>query len=95
MSEEQHADVISLCAHSVESDSLQPHQAPMSIGFLQQEYWSGEPLPPPEDLSNLGIEPASLASLALQVDSLPLVPPGKPHFTIHVHISNHDTVHFK
>ena len=53
------------------------------------------PFPTPEDLSNLGIEPASLVPLALQVDSLPIVPPGKPHFTIHVHISNHDTVHFK
>ena len=71
------------------------HQAAMSIGFLQQEYCSGEPLPPPEDLSNLGIKPVSLVSLALQVDSLPLVPPGKPHFTIRVYLSNHDTVHFK
>ena len=34
-------------------------------------------------------------SLALQVDSSPLVPPGKPHFTPHVYVSNHNTIHFK
>ena len=38
------------------------HQAPLSLGFSRQEYWSGLPFPPPEDLSNSGIEPASLLS---------------------------------
>ena len=33
------------------------HQAPLSMGFLKQEYWSG--LPSPGDLHNLGIELAS------------------------------------
>ena len=41
------------------------HQAPLSIGFSRQEYWSGLPCSPPEDLSNPGIEPASLMSPAL------------------------------
>ena len=36
-------------------------QAPLSMGFSRQEYWSGEPLPSPGDLPNLGIEPRSLA----------------------------------
>ena len=36
-------------------------QAPLSIGFPRQEYWSGLPLPSPGDLPNLGIEPASPA----------------------------------
>ena len=45
------------------------HQAPLSVGFSHQEYWSGLPFPPPEDLPDPGIEPESLA---LQVDSLPL-----------------------
>ena len=54
------------------------HQAPLSVGFSRQEYWSGLPCPPPEDLPNPGIEPASLTSPAFQVGSLPLVPPGKP-----------------
>ena len=38
------------------------HQAPLSLGFSRQEYWSGLPFPPPGDLSNSGIEPASLLS---------------------------------
>ena len=36
------------------------HQAPLSMGFSRQEYWSGLPLPPPGDLPNPGIKPASL-----------------------------------
>ena len=35
------------------------HQAPLSMGFLRQEYWSGLPLPSPGDLPDTGIEPAS------------------------------------
>ena len=35
-------------------------QAPLSMGFPKQEYWSGLPFPPPENLSNSGIEPVSL-----------------------------------
>ena len=53
-------------------------QAPLSTGFFRKEYWSGLPFPPPRDLPNAGIEPVSLMSPALQADSLPLVPPGKP-----------------
>ena len=48
------------------------------MGFFRQEYWSGFPCPPPEDLPNPGIEPESLTSPALQEGSLPLAPPGKP-----------------
>ena len=44
-------------------------------GFSRQEYWSGLPFPSPGDLSDPGIE---LRSPALQVDSLPAEPPGKP-----------------
>ena len=54
------------------------HQAPLSMGFFRQEYWSGLPFPPPDDLPDPGIKPTFLASPALQVDSLPLSPPGKP-----------------
>ena len=49
-------------------------QAPLSMGFSRQEYWSGLPYPPPGDLPNLGMEPTSLA---LQADSLLLVRPAK------------------
>ena len=44
-------------------------EAPLSMGFPRQEYWNGLPSPPPEDLPNPGIEPASPV---LQVDLLPL-----------------------
>ena len=40
------------------------------MGFFRQEYWSGLPFPPPGDLPNPEIEPASPASPALQADSL-------------------------
>ena len=36
------------------------HQAPLSMGFSRQEYWSGLPCPPPGDLPNSGIQPISL-----------------------------------
>ena len=38
------------------------HQAPLSMGFSSQEYWSGLPCPPQEDLSDPGIEPLNPAS---------------------------------
>ena len=44
------------------------HQAPPSIGFSRQEYWSGLPFPSPENLPNPGIEPRSLT---WQTDTLP------------------------
>ena len=54
-------------------------QTRLSMGFTREEYWSGLPCPPPEDLSDPGMEPASPASPALQEDSLPTEPPGKPN----------------
>ena len=51
-------------------------QAALSMGFSRQEYWGGLPCPPPGDLPSPGIEPGSLA---LQADSLPSKPPGKPN----------------
>ena len=41
------------------------HQAPLSMEFSRQEYWSGLPCPSPGDLSNPGTEPTSLPYLAL------------------------------
>ena len=41
------------------------HQAPLSMGFSRQEYWSGLPCLPPGSLPDLGIEPVSLMSPAL------------------------------
>ena len=45
------------------------HQAPLSMGFSRQEYWSGSPFPSPGDLPHPGIEPVSPA---FHVGSLPL-----------------------
>ena len=41
------------------------HQAPLSMRFSRQEYWSGLPCPPARDLSNPGIKPESFLSPAL------------------------------
>ena len=46
--------------------------------FSRQGYWSGLTCTPPGDLPNSGIEPVSLASPALQADSLPLSNKGSP-----------------
>ena len=52
------------------------HQAPLSMGFPKQEYWSGVPLPTPGDLPNPEIEPTSVSS-ALAERFFTTVPPGK------------------
>ena len=63
-------------------DSLQSHglyvvcQAPLSMEFFRQEYWSGLSVPSPGGLPDPRTEPASPA---LQADSLPSEPPGKPY----------------
>ena len=49
-------------------------QAPLSMGFSRQEYWSGLPFPSPGDLPNPGIEPASPA---LEAGSLATESPGE------------------
>ena len=49
------------------------------MGFSRQEYWSVLPFPSPGDLPNPGIKPGSLA---LQADSLPSEPLGKPYIGI-------------
>ena len=64
---------------SVMSDSVTPgtvaRQAPLSMEFSRQEYWSGLAIPFPRGLPNPGIEPGSPA---VQADCLPSEPPGKP-----------------
>ena len=70
-----------LCAQSLSCVQLfvtpwtVAHQAPLSMDFPRQEYWSGLPLPFPVDLPDPGIKPGSPA---LQVDSLPSEPPMTP-----------------
>ena len=53
-------------------------QAPLSLGFFRQEYWSELPFPSPGVLPDPGINPMSPVSSALQVNSLPAEPSGKP-----------------
>ena len=60
-------------------------QAPLSLGFPRQEYWSGLPFPSPGDLPDAGLEPRSPA---IQVDSFYgffTESPGKPYVTINLH----------
>ena len=52
------------------------------MGFPRQDYWSGLPFPPPEDLPHPGTEPMSPASPALQAGSLSLSHVGSPCFLI-------------
>ena len=53
------------------------YQAPQSMEFSRQEYWSGLPFPSPGDLSNPGVEPRSPT---LQADALPSEPPGNKDY---------------
>ena len=54
------------------------HQAPLSMGFSKQEYWSELPCPTPGDLPDPRIKLTSPTSPALQSDSLPTEASGKP-----------------
>ena len=58
------------------------HQAPLSMGFSRQEYWSGLSCSPSGNLPEPGIEPHLLHFLHWQVGSLPLEPPGKSQNTL-------------
>ena len=58
-------------------------QAPLSMDFSRQEYWSGLPFSSPGDLSDPGTEPMSPA---LQEDYLPSEPPGKPKMELQMEL---------
>ena len=53
-------------------------QAPLSMGYSRQEYWSGLPCPPPEDLPNPWIEPGVSCSSCTAGRFFTTEPPGKP-----------------
>ena len=55
-------------------------QAPLSMGFSRQGYWSGLPCPSPGDFPSPGIEPHLMSPV---LHSLPLVPPRKPLLEVH------------
>ena len=54
-------------------------QAPLSLGFPRQEYWSGLPFPSPGNLPDPGIKPMSFVSPALACGLFTTEPPGKPN----------------
>ena len=63
------------------------YQAPPSMGFSREEYWSGLPFPSPGDLPDPGIEPGSPA---FQADALTSEPPGKwPPLSLRVCLNLH------
>ena len=75
----------SVLSRSVMSDSLQPHvahQAPLSMGFSQQEHWKGLCFLFQQIFSNQGSNPCLLHVLHWQMDSVPLEPPVKPSWTL-------------
>ena len=67
------------CAQLFATPWTVAHQAHLSMGFPRQEYWSGLTFPPLGDLPHPGIK---LSSPALQVDSLPVEPLGKPKYRL-------------
>ena len=54
-------------------------QAPLSMRFCRQEYWSGLPRPPPQALPHPRIKPATVMSPALARGFFTTAPPGRPH----------------
>ena len=68
---ESESEVIS-CVRLFVTPWTVAHQAPPSMGFSRQEYWSGLPFPSPGDLPDAGIEPRSAA---FQADTLTSEPP--------------------
>ena len=83
-----HAQVFQSCVTFFATLWTVACQAPLSMGFSRQEYWSGLPFLPPGDLPNLVIE---LASPALRADSLLLSHRGSQYIYIYIH--THTYIH--
>ena len=75
LNHESDSEVAQSCPTVCDPKDSSLHQAPPSMGFSRQEYWSGLPFPSPEDLPDPGLEPRSPT---LQADALTSAPPGKP-----------------
>ena len=61
-------------------------QAPLSVGFPRQEYWSELPFPLPGDLSDPGIKPTSCVAPALGGEFITTEPPGKFYYHLYIQI---------
>ena len=66
------------------------YQAPLSMGFSRQEYWSGLPFPSPGDLPDPGIE---LGSPKLEADALTSEPPGKQMLILLIYLYVSGLIH--
>ena len=72
------AKSLQLCLTLCDPMNCVAHQASLSMGFSQQEHWSGLPFPSPWDLPDPGIEPVSPEAPALLEDFLLLSHQGSP-----------------
>ena len=79
-----HVCAQSPCVQLFETPQTVAHQAPLSMGFSRQEYWSRLPFPPPGDLPDPEFQPTSLASPALASGIFTTAPPGNPSHLITV-----------
>ena len=64
------------------------HQAPLSVEFCRQEYWSGLPCPPPGDLPNSGTELTSFMSPALAGGLFTSSATCKPNFMLFLKLNS-------
>ena len=71
------------CVHLFEIPWTVAHQAPLSMGFSRQEYWSGLPFPPPGDLPNPGIKPEAPTSPALVGGFFTTEPTESPKYRVY------------
>ena len=69
---ESESEVVQSCWTLCDPMESVAYQAPLSMGFSRQDYWSGLPFPSPGDLPDPGIEPGSPT---LQADTVPSDPP--------------------
>ena len=79
--------------HSQSLSHVQPsvtlaRQAPLSMAFLRQEYWSGLPFPSTGYLPDPGIKPVSLTSPALTGRFLPLYHLGNPRICVYIYTAS-------
>ena len=83
--------VLLLSGHQTSGAHLNPicAQTPLPMGFPRQKYWSGLPSPPPGDLPDPGIKPASSVSPALAGGFFTNEPPGKPYIQYALILTNY------
>ena len=84
-----HFSCVQLCA----SLWTETHQAPLSMGFSRQEYWSGLPFVSPGDLPDPGIKPVSLMSPASACRFFTTSATWEAHILQYIYTESHHVVH--